>query len=76
MFQLLFGAPKKATQPAFSIEHLYSNALFPPTHVDVTLNALQLQKELDNAAISGRKKDYSEISADNEVLDRKGKLKI
>ena len=75
MFQLLFGAPKKASQPAFSIEHLYSSALFPPTHVDVTLNALQLQKELDNAAISG-KKVYSEISANNEVLDRKQKLKI
>jgi hypothetical protein len=55
MFQLLFGAPKKATRPAFSIEHLYSSALFPPTYVNVTLYTLQLQKEVDSAAITGTK---------------------
>lgn len=74
MFQLLSGTPKKATPPAFSKEHLYSIALFPPTRVDVTLYTLQLQKEVDSAAIPGTK-IYSEISAKDEVLDRKEKPK-
>lgn len=74
MFQLLFGIRKKATPSAFSIEHLYSSALFPPTHVDVNRYTLQLQKAVDSAAIPGTK-FYSEISAKDEVMGRKGTLK-
>ena len=66
MSQLLSGAPKEAIPSAFSIEHLYSSALFHPIHVDVTLYTLQLQKEVDNAAMQGRKFN-SEIIANNDI---------
>jgi len=62
---LLSDAHKESIPLAFSIEHLYSSALFHPMHVDVTLYTLQLQKEVDNAVTWGRKFD-SEIIANKD----------